>query len=96
MLSSPANKLLPILGSLATSAFHLRGSDTEDSDLDFVARGFRAKAFAALQKTLQEPLDGGEAQTMLVPSASSTTHCEAVISAMLTLITMDVSRETPQ
>lgn len=97
-LSHPASEMLSsnvaiFYALLATSAFHLRGSDPEDSEFDVIARGFRAKAFASLRKALQQTFETDEEQALVVPSTALSTHFEAVISAMLTLITMDVSSD---
>lgn len=79
---------------LATSAFHLRGTPTTSgSDFDVMARGFRAKSFASLQRALQEPVERDQDQDLSNPALPSSSHCEAIISAMLTLITMDVRRK---
>ncbi|KIX03150.1 uncharacterized protein Z518_06701 [Rhinocladiella mackenziei CBS 650.93] len=87
----PSSNVAIFYALLATSAFHLRGSGMKRvSGFDVVARRFRAKAFASLQKALQEPYEMDERQALYSPSTPSTSHCEAVISAMLTLITMDV------
>jgi arginine metabolism regulation protein II len=76
---------------LATSAFHLRGTQIKSGgSFDLMARGFRAKSFASLQKALQEPLEVDQDKALLHPSLPSSSHCEAIISAMLTMITMDV------
>lgn len=79
---------------LATSAFHLRGDKAENGlELDVLARGFRAKAFESLQRALREPLEtfGDEASTNTRDVSSfSSIHLEAILSAMLTLTTMDV------
>lgn len=88
---SPSNVAI-FYALLATSAFHLRGADTEDAaELDLTARRFRAKAFASLQKALQEPAKDGGDRALPSPSSTPSSHGEAVISAMLTLITTDVS-----
>ncbi|KAJ4518996.1 hypothetical protein HRR83_003698 [Exophiala dermatitidis] len=89
----PSSNVAIFYALLATSAFHLRGSDLDGaSELDLTARRFRAKAFAYLQKALQEPLTAGEDQGLGLSSTSSnsSTAGEAIISAMLTLITTDV------
>ncbi|EXJ87722.1 hypothetical protein A1O1_04647 [Capronia coronata CBS 617.96] len=87
----PPSNVAIFYALLATSAFHLRGADMHgSSELDLTARHFRAKAFASLQKALQEPLGGGEDQALGSSSSASPSQGEAVISAMLTLITTDV------
>lgn len=90
----PSGNVAILNALLATSAFHLRGSsERSGSEFDLIARGFRAKAFAALQQALREPLSVEEGRALSISSQESYSHSEAVISAMLTLITMDVSRD---
>ncbi|KIW46939.1 uncharacterized protein PV06_02559 [Exophiala oligosperma] len=100
----PASNEAIFYAVLATSAFHLRRDKAENGlELDVLARGFRAKAFESLQKALREPLEmetfgagggggGGEAATTTTRDVSSFSdvHLEAILSAMLTLTTMDV------
>ncbi|EXJ82901.1 hypothetical protein A1O3_06717 [Capronia epimyces CBS 606.96] len=87
----PSSNVAIFYALLATSAFHLRGSEAHGaSKFDLIARRFRAKAFASLQKALQEPLKGGEEEEQSSSSSTSLPQGEAVISAMLTLITTDV------
>ncbi|KIW10432.1 hypothetical protein PV08_11396 [Exophiala spinifera] len=93
----PASNEAIFYAVLATSAFHLRRDKAENGlELDVLARGFRAKAFESLQKALREPSPsqygegaGGGAPRGDVSSFSSV-HLEAILSAMLTLTTMDV------
>ncbi|RMZ89599.1 hypothetical protein DV736_g3171, partial [Chaetothyriales sp. CBS 134916] len=74
---------------LATSAFHLRGSDPKHGpDLDVIARRFGAKAFASLRKALPGAYQNGE--SLALCNQSTSPPRESVISAMLTLVTMDI------
>lgn len=83
--------ILNILMSI--SAFHLRGSDGDGrSKYEIMARGFRAKALASLQRALDELVVTTNLQNKLelVPNCS-TAPVETLISAVYTLITSDVS-----
>ncbi|KAK5204721.1 hypothetical protein LTR41_009577 [Exophiala xenobiotica] len=87
----PSSNIAIFYAVLATSAFHLRSTNAESGlRFDVLARGFRAKAFESLQKALQEPLENIGDEALLDLSTQSTAHLEAIMSAMLTLVTMDI------
>lgn len=87
----PSSNVAIFYALLATSAFQLRGSGARsDSGFDLIGRSFRAKAFASLQKALEElPVARGNYSLSELhrPSAS---HVETLLSAMLTFSSMDV------
>lgn len=74
---------------LATSAFHLRGSDL-NSKFDELARGFRFKATTNLRKAIQELPSSQENAAETSLSVFSQRH-EGTLAAMLTLVTADVT-----
>lgn len=79
---------------LATSAFQLRGTDGQiDTGFDLIARSFRARALASMQRALEEPPLPSENETYALsnPDFRSVAHFETLISAMLAFSSMDVS-----
>lgn len=85
----PASRIAIFYSLLATAAFHLRGSN-EAADLDGLAGKFRANALSYLQtalKTLPDP----RLENPRTERINDLGQLEGALSAMLTLVTADVS-----
>lgn len=88
----PSSNVAVFYALLATSAFQLRGSGGRtDSGFDLIGRSFRAKAYASLQKALEEPPVPNENYSLSKAYAFPVSHFETVLSAMLAFSSMDVS-----
>lgn len=75
---------------LTVASFHLRGSEpASHQHYDVLARRFRAEAFASVQLLLRSLSDQSWDWSNL--SDTRTAHYEAVLSALLCLVTTDVS-----
>lgn len=88
----PSSNVAVFYALLATSAFQLRGSvGRTDSGFDLIGRSFRAKAYASLQKALEEPPVPNENYSLSKSYGFPVSHFETVLSAMLAFSSMDVS-----
>lgn len=87
----PSSNVAIFYALLATSAFQLRGSGVRsDSGFDLIGRSFRAKAFASLQKALEELPVQSRNYPLTESHQSQVTHFETLLSAMLAFSSMDV------
>lgn len=87
----PSSNVAVFYALLATSAFQLRGSGGRiDSGFELIGRSFRAKAFASLQKALEESPAPNEHYTLSKSYTFPISHFETLLSAMLAFSSMDV------
>lgn len=88
----PSSNVAVFYALLATSAFQLRGSGGRiDSGFELIGRSFRAKAFASLQKALEESPTPNDHYTVSKSYNLPISHFETLLSAMLAFSSMDVS-----
>lgn len=80
-LRVPASSTAIFYSLMATSAFHLRGSDESErgGELDLLGREFRVKSFKLLRKAMCDSADSPESNA-----------AQGIMSAMLSLVTADV------
>ncbi|KIW17925.1 hypothetical protein PV08_05120 [Exophiala spinifera] len=85
-----ASNVSPSLSSMRFSRLrHFKGAYSErESYFDVMARNLRAKAFASLRKAL--PASCQDRKSLPQHDQSASPYRESVLSAMLTLVTMDV------